>query len=243
MNKKLLSRFLAIPAFAFLLVSCVAEKDFDNSAFETVPPENLSSAPADDPVPAADVYRAKFETSQGDFVIEVHPEWAPRGAAQFRKLIEEGVFNEARFFRVVPGFMVQFGIPGDPKVSAKWRNNTIPDDPVIESNTRGMVSFATSGPNSRTSQVFITYGNHGKEGAQLDSQGFSPFGKVIEGMDIVDSINAEYGETPDQGQIQQQGNTYLNEKFPKLDFIKKATILPEEVETAESADSAEKTSE
>lgn len=167
------------------------------------------------------VYKVKFETTKGDVVIEVHPEWAPLGAAQFKKAIEAGVYNDAKFFRVVKGFMVQFGIPADPALAAKWRSNRINDDKVTQSNQKGYITFATSGPNSRTSQVFINYGDN----KFLDSQGFAPFGKVVEGMEIVEAINAEYGERPDQGRIQSQGNAYLTKEFPKIDGIVKATVI------------------
>lgn len=168
------------------------------------------------------VYKVKFETSKGDFVVEVHPEWAPNGAAHFKKIIESGVYNDAHFFRNVDGFMVQFGIPGDPAVAAEWRGKSLKDDPVKQSNTRGMVTYAqTSMPNSRTTQVFINFGDN----SFLDSQRFAPFGKVVEGLDVVDALNKEYGERPDQGQIQTRGNAYLKEKFPKMDYIKKTTVI------------------
>jgi peptidyl-prolyl cis-trans isomerase A (cyclophilin A) len=174
-----------------------------------------------------DVYQVKFETSKGDFVVEVHPDWAPLGAAQFKKAVEAGVYNDARFFRVVDGFMVQFGIPGDPKLAAEWREKRIKDDPAQQSNQRGMVTFAMGGPNTRTSQVFINFGDN----SFLDSQGFPPFGKVIEGMDVVDALYKEYGEGaprgrgPDQGRIQMEGNAYLTKSFPKMDYIKTATVV------------------
>lgn len=171
---------------------------------------------------APDTFKAKFETTAGDFVIEVHREWSPNGADRFYELVKNGLYDDNKFFRVVPGFMVQFGINGDPKVAAKWKNATIKDDGVIRSNKKGFVTFAKSGlPNSRTSQVFINY----KDNTFLDSQGFSPFGQVVEGMDVVDRINSQYGEKPDQGRIQAQGNEYLNASFPKLDGVKKATIV------------------
>jgi peptidyl-prolyl cis-trans isomerase A (cyclophilin A) len=166
-------------------------------------------------------YLAKFSTSKGDFTIEVNRSWAPRGADRFYNLVLNGYFDEARFFRVVPGFMVQFGIPADPKVAAVWREARIPDDPVKEGNKRGTVTFATAGPNTRTSQMFINFGDN----SALDSQGFAAIGRVTEGMKIVDSLHAGYGERPDQGRIQSQGNAYLTKEFPKLDYIKTATIV------------------
>lgn len=172
------------------------------------------------------VYKAKFDTSKGTFVIEVHRDWAPNGADRFYNLVKNGFYNDARFFRVISGFMVQFGISGNPDVSAVWRDATIPDDPVKQSNTRGMVSFATAGPDTRTTQVFINFGDN----SSLDGQGFAPFGQVVSGMDVVDSIYSGYGEGaprgqgPDQGRVQTEGNAYLVEEFPRLDYIKKATI-------------------
>ena len=167
------------------------------------------------------VFQAKFETTAGDFVIEVHRDWSPNGADRFYTLIDSGAYDDCKFFRVLPDFMVQFGINGDPKVAAKWREATMKDDVVQKSNKRGFITYAKAGPNSRTSQVFINY----KDNTGLDSQGFAPFGQVIEGMDVVDKINSEYRERPNQGLIQSQGNKYLEAEFPKLDGIKKATIL------------------
>jgi peptidyl-prolyl cis-trans isomerase A (cyclophilin A) len=175
---------------------------------------------------APDVYKAKFDTTKGTFVIEVHRAWAPNGADRFYNLVKNGFYNDARFFRVIDGFMVQFGISGNPDLSSVWRDARIPDDPVNQSNTRGMVSFATAGPDTRTTQVFINYGDN----AGLDGQGFAPFGQVVSGMDVVDSFFKGYGEGaprgrgPDQGRVQMEGNAYLMTKFPKLDYVKKATI-------------------
>ena len=172
------------------------------------------------------VYKAKFDTSKGTFVIEVHRDWAPLGADRFYNLVKNGFFDNARFFRVIEGFMVQFGINGDPKIAGVWRDADIKDDPVKQSNQRGMITFATAGPNTRTTQVFINFGDN----AALDGQGFSPFGKVVSGMEVVDSLYGGYGEGapngngPDQGRLQQQGNAYLEKAFPKLDVIKTATI-------------------
>ena len=177
---------------------------------------------------APDIYKATFETSKGTFVIEVHRDWAPNGADRFYNLVKNGFYNDARFFRVIDGFMVQFGISGNPDISAVWRAAQIPDDPVKQSNQRGMVSFATAGPNTRTTQVFINFGDN----AGLDGQGFSPFGQVVSGMDVVDALYKGYGEGaprgagPDQGRVQAEGNAYLITDFPKLDYIKKATVSP-----------------
>lgn len=175
---------------------------------------------------APDVYRAKFDTSKGTFVIEVTRAWAPNGADRFYNLVKNGFFDNCRFFRVLSGFMAQFGINGDPGISAGWRAARIQDDPVKQSNVRGYVSFATGGPNTRTTQTFINFGNN----TRLDAIGFSPFGKVVEGMEIVDSLYASYGEGPpsgagpDQGRVQMEGNAYLNKEFPKLDYVKTAVI-------------------
>jgi peptidyl-prolyl cis-trans isomerase A (cyclophilin A) len=178
---------------------------------------------------APDLYKAKFSTTKGDFVVEVHRDWAPNGADRFYNLVKIGFYDGTRFFRVVDGFMVQWGINGEPSVSARWQNAKIPDDPVKQSNTRGFVTFATSGKDSRTSQVFINYVD---ANTRLDGMGFAPFGKVVTGMNVVDSLYKGYGEGapggsgPSQGMIQTQGNAYLDKSFPQLDSIKTATIVP-----------------
>jgi peptidyl-prolyl cis-trans isomerase A (cyclophilin A) len=169
------------------------------------------------------VFKVKFECSNGTFMVECHRDWAPLGAARFEQLVKEGFYNEGRFFRVVPGFVVQFGLSGDPAINKKWRNERIKDDPVQQSNLPGMLTFATSGPNTRTTQLFINLGNNAR---LLDGKGFTPFGKVVEGMNVVQAINSEYREMPDQGMIQEQGNDYLTKAFPKMDYIKSATIAP-----------------
>jgi peptidyl-prolyl cis-trans isomerase A (cyclophilin A) len=175
---------------------------------------------------APETYRVNFDTSAGPFVIEVHRAWAPNGADRFYNLVKNGFFDNARFFRVISNFMVQFGINGDPAVAAAWRPARISDDPTKESNKRGYVTFATSGPNSRTTQVFINF----KDNGFLDGQGFAPFGQVTSGMEVVDKLYAEYGEGapsgpgPNQQRVQTEGNAYLTKEFPKLDFVKKATI-------------------
>jgi peptidyl-prolyl cis-trans isomerase A (cyclophilin A) len=167
-------------------------------------------------------YRAIFDTSAGPFVILVHRSWAPRAADRFYNLVKYGFFDGDRFFRVVPNFMVQFGLNGDPAVQGPWMkaNANIPDDPVTQSNKKGMITFATAGPNTRTTQVFINF----KDNTFLDPQGFAPFGEVVSGMEAVQKINAEYGEQPVPPLIQRQGNAYLTKAFPKLDYVKKATI-------------------
>jgi len=171
-------------------------------------------------------YKAKFETSKGTFVVEVKRAWAPLGADRFYNLVKSGFYDNVRFFRVISGFMVQFGINGDPSVMARWRGAPIKDDPVKTSNKRGFITFAMAGPNTRTSQVFINF----VDNTALDGMGFAPFGQVVSGMNVVDKINAEYGEGaprgrgPDQGRIQMEGNAYLAKEFPRLDYVKKATI-------------------
>lgn len=179
--------------------------------------EDTSSWPAEAP----DVFKVKFECSNGDFVVEIHKEWAPLGVERFYQICKEGVYNDARFFRVIPGFMVQWGIPGDPNLAAQWREAVIKDDPVIQTNSPGMISFATGGPNTRTTQVFINYGDN----ARLDGMGFAPFGKVVEGMDVVKAINAKHREDPNQGLIQRKGNEYLKASFPDLDYIKTVRLV------------------
>jgi peptidyl-prolyl cis-trans isomerase A (cyclophilin A) len=193
----------------------------DTSAKALDPATATATAPA--------VYKVKFATTKGDFTVEVHRDWAPGGADRFYNLVKMGYFSDIAFFRVIKGFMVQFGIHGDPAVNKVWRNANIKDDPSgKQSNTRGMVTFATAGPNTRTVQIFINYGNN----ANLDSMGFAPFGKVVgDGMKVVDAIEGMYGEGapggrgPSQGRVQNEGNTYLKAEFPKLDWIKSATII------------------
>ena len=177
---------------------------------------------------APETFKAQFDTTKGKFTIEVTRALAPNGADRFYNLVRSGYFTDVAFFRVVPCFMCQFGIHGDPAVSAKWRDANIPDDPVKGSNTRGTITFATAGPNTRTTQLFINFGNN----VGLDGQGFSPFGSVTESMDVVDKIYSEYGDGapygrgPDQGRIQGEGNAYLKKDFPNLDYIKSATVVP-----------------
>ena len=203
----------AIRALALATVLTVpAVTAFAQAGSLTNPAALTEQAPA--------TYKARFETSKGVFVVEVTRALAPRGADRFYNLVKSGYYDGVRFFRVVPGFVVQFGMHGDPKVQAVWKDARIPDDPVKQTNARGTLVFATSGKNARTTQVFVNFDNN----ARLDGLGFAPFGRVVSGMNVVEAINAEYGEAPDQRGIQAYGNAYLAQEFPRLDFIKKATI-------------------
>jgi len=177
---------------------------------------------------APESFRARFDTSQGVFVIAVERAWAPLAADRFYNLVKNGFYNDTRFFRVLDGFMAQIGINGDPSIQSNWRNATIQDDPVKQSNKRGFVTFAkSSAPNSRSTQIFINYRDNS---SSLDGLGFSPFGEVTSGMDVVDKLYNGYGEGapsgkgPNQGTLQSEGNAYLNKEFPRLDYIKTATI-------------------
>jgi len=172
------------------------------------------------PVTAPNEFKVKFDTSKGPFIVEVHRDWAPYGVDRFYELVKSGFYDDARFFRVVPGFVVQWGMHRDPRVSAQWSQRNIPDDPVRQSNLPGYITYATRGPATRTTQLFINLGNN----ASLDSQGFAPFGKVTDGMDVVTSLYSGYGQTPQQPLIEQQGNEYLKSQFPNLDYIKSTKI-------------------
>ena len=172
-------------------------------------------------------FNANFDTSVGSFVITVTRAWAPNGADRFYNLVKNGFYNDARFFRAIPNFMVQFGIHANPTISALWRNARIPADKVTQSNKRGYVTFAMgASPDTRTTQVFINF----RDNANLDAMGFAPFGQVTSGMEVVDKIHTGYGEGaprgkgPEQGRVQAEGNAYLTKAFPRLDYIKSATI-------------------
>ena len=173
---------------------------------------------------APDLFKVNFATTKGDFVVEVHRAWAPHGADRFYNLVKSGFFTDAAFFRYVPGFIVQFGIPADPRVARVWHTARIPDDPVKQGNTTGTVVFATAGPNTRTTQLFVNLNDN----AGLDGQGFAAFGKVVQGMNVVQKLYSGYGEKPEQGSIQNEGKAYLDKSFPNLDSIKSATVISEE---------------
>ncbi len=176
---------------------------------------------------APDTFKAKFETTKGAFTVEVTRASAPNGADRFYSLVKAGYFTDIAYFRVIPGFMAQFGIHGDPAIASAWKQARIPDDAVKGSNVRGTISFATGGPGTRTTQLFINL----VDNARLDGMGFSPFAKVVEGMDVVDKLNGEYGDGaplgrgPAQHRVQAEGNAYLKRDFPNLDYIKTASIV------------------
>lgn len=168
------------------------------------------------------MFRADFKTSKGEFQVEVHRDWAPLGADRFYNLVNNGFFDDARFFRVIEGFVAQFGLNGDPRVSAAWSEARLEDDPVAESNRRGTITFATAGENSRTTQVFINF----KDNSRLDGMGFAPFGEVVSGMEVVDQLYSGYGDGVAQNRIVAEGNEYLKKEFPDLDYVVEATVVP-----------------
>jgi peptidyl-prolyl cis-trans isomerase A (cyclophilin A) len=211
-------RSIALVASGLMLAASLAfaeqagKVDFSKAKLKT-PAQLTETAPA--------TYKAVFDTSAGKFVVEVHRDWAPKGADRFYNLVKNGFYDDGRFFRVIPGFMVQFGINGDAAVQKAWLNTNLTDDPVKQTNKKGFITFATAGPNTRTTQVFINYANN----ANLDRQGFAPFGEVTSGMDVVEKLNADYGEKPNAGNAYlMRGNAYITQSFPKLDYVKKATI-------------------
>ncbi len=189
----------------------------------------LGAAP-EVPARAPEVFRVRFATSQGAFVVEAHREWAPLGVDRFHRLVAAGFFDGSRFFRVVAGFIAQFGIAGDPAVTALWKDRTIPDDPVRQSNTRGTIAYAMTGPGTRSTQLYVNLADN----ARLDAQGFAPIGRVTAGMEVVDRLYSGYGETAGggmrggrQGKLLAGGNAYLDSEFPKLDRLLRAQLLEE----------------
>ena len=176
----------------------------------------------------ANVFRVRLETSKGPIVVAVHRDWAPHGADRFRELVTARYFDDTRFFRVVKGQWAQFGINGDPAVATRWRTRTIPDDPNRQSVTRGRVAFAFKDPNGRTTQVYISL----RDNSAQDAQGFAPFGEVVEGMDVADALNSEYGETSGGGiragkqdPLFAGGNAFLDREFPRLDRLLHAVVM------------------
>ena len=222
-------RSLKLFAIVAALVAAACQKSADKAPAATssgATPDFHNPADPAFATQAPDSFRARFATTKGDFVIAVHRAWAPLGADRFYNLVRSGYYDGVRFFRVLPGFMAQFGIHGDTAVTTAWRERRIADDPVRRTNLRGMVTFATAGPGTRTTQIFINYGNNDR----LDAMGFAPFGQVVEGMEVVDKLYGDYGEGggrgrgPDQFRLNVEGEKYLARQFPKLDKINKATI-------------------
>jgi peptidyl-prolyl cis-trans isomerase A (cyclophilin A) len=223
------SILVGLAALSVLSLAC-AEKSGNANAKDSATPSAAAnpspganpsgSAPPAAATPAPDSFRVTFETSRGSFVVQVNRAWAPNGADRFHQLVEQHFFDQTRFFRVVPGFVAQFGLSANPKDNAAWDAKPIPDDSVRNSNLHGVLTFASMGPGTRTHQLFINL----KDNAPLDAMGFPPIGRVVKGLSVVDSLYAGYGEDPDQGSIQAQGNTYLDRAFPKLDYIKTARL-------------------
>lgn len=211
---KLQSLIFGLAAVALATVGVTAgQVDLNKAAKLRNPAALTEQAPA--------TYKASFDTSRGVFVVEVHRDWAPNGADRFYNLVKNGFYDDTRFFRVIPRFMVQWGMNGNPAVQRAWKSAMLKDDPVKQSNKAGYVSFAAlPSPNSRTTQVFINF----VDNARLDRMNFAPFGRVIQGMDVVNKLNSQYGERPAQDQVEAKGNAYLNKEFAKLDYIKTATI-------------------
>jgi peptidyl-prolyl cis-trans isomerase A (cyclophilin A) len=185
---------------------------------------------------APEMYKVKFTTTKGDVIMEITRAWAPLGADRFYNLVRYGFYKDAAFFRVIPRFVAQFGIPARPDVGAAWDHAYIVDDRVTQSNKRGTLTFATAGPNTRTTQIFLNFSDN----VGLDTQGFAPFGQVIEGMDVVDKFFAGYGDSPDQGRITAYGKAYLDKSFPNLDRIIAASILPADAPAAPAATDTKK---
>ncbi len=201
---------------AAIAVALVAGADAMSAPEKLTDPSKLTAK-------APDTFKAKFETTKGTFVLEIHRDWSPNGADRFYNLVKNGYYDGVKFFRVVPGFVVQWGIHGDPSIANKWLSANIPDDSVKESNKRGFITYAkSSAPNSRSVQLFINLVDNGR----LDGMGFAPFGKVVDGMDVVDKLYGGYAEglTKLQGRIAEEGNAFLEKQYPQLDGIKKATI-------------------
>ena len=217
----LLCIFVAlVPALAAGQAQSAAQPSGEHSrAHMTTDPALLQ--PATLKAKAPDVYDVKFTTTKGDFVVQVNRAWAPIGADRFYNLVKHGFFTGAPFFRVVQGFIIQFGLTPAPAVNRAWQNANIKDDPVTQSNKPGYLTFATAGPNTRTTQLFINFGNN----TFLDNQGFAPFGQVTSGMDVVKNLYSGYGEQPNQGAITSQGKAYIEKNFPKIDSIVSATVV------------------
>lgn len=218
----------AVPTVALAILVALATASVGLDAQTAAAKKSLMN-PAGLKEKAPETYNVKFDTSAGEFVIKVTRAWAPNGADRFYNLVKNGFYDDTRFFRAIPNFMVQFGIHGSPLVSSLWKNARIPPDKVTQSNKKGFITFAMGAtPDTRTTQVFINFRNN----SNLDGMGFAPFGEVVSGIENVDKIYTGYGEGaprgkgPEQGRVQAEGNAYLNKSFPKMDYIKTATIVP-----------------
>ena len=211
---------------AALAVSACTRSSSPDAASTAAPPGTPRHVALLDPsratLSAPPAFNARLDTTRGTVLIRVTRAWAPRGADRFFNLVQAGFFDDTAFFRVLPGFVVQFGLSGVPQINAAWQTARIQDDPVRESNRRGRITFATAGPNTRTSQVFINTGDN----RNLDLTGFAPFGEVIEGIGVIEQVYSGYGERPDQSLITANGNAYLKSEFPRLDYIRRAAIVP-----------------
>lgn len=209
-------------AAALLMIGCSAG---DESTPRAAPNPLLQPARFTDTAPA--VFQVRFETSEGDFLVDVYRNWAPLGADRFYNLVSAGYFDDTRIYRVLEGFVAQFGLNGDPWVNQAWKTEFLVDDPVIRENTRGRVTFAKGGRHSRTTEVFVNL----RDNTQLDANQFSPLGEVVEGMDVVDRLYAAYGDGPPRGDgpyqamVEARGNAYLDDAFPELTRIVRATVV------------------
>ncbi len=217
---------LLAAAGALALLGCSSSNETKTASKKEETPATAPAATAPKKEQAPDVFKVNLDTSKGPVVLEIHRDWAPVGVDHFYGLVKTGFYDGARFFRVVRGFVVQFGINGNPDTNRLWSNMNLPDDPVKEHNVMGTITYATAGPNTRSTQLFINLTNN----SRLDRDGFAPFGKVVSGMAAVEAFYGGYGdmppggEGPDPSQIEAQGYDYLLNHFPRLDFVKKATI-------------------
>ena len=215
---------LLLPPLALLALAACGDPPRHPAADQRASTTPSIPGPAAEPLRSPDRYRVAFTTSRGAFTVEVTRALAPRAADRFFELVQGGYYARTRFYRVVPGFVAQWGIHGDPAVSARWREATIPDDPPRTPNVRGTIAFAASGPASRTTEVFVSTGDNRRA---LDRQRFAPFGTVVEGMDVVERINGEYGEEPNHAKIKRQGTAYLTRWFPALDSVVAVRLVPD----------------
>ena len=215
-------------ATTILIILSAASCGGDSDETGSPTARNPLLRPQDYTETAPAVFQVQLETSAGDLILEIHREWAPLGADRFYNLVNSGYYNETRIYRVIPGFMAQFGLNGDPYVNQAWKSQFIVDDPVVESNVRGRVAFAMSGVHSRTTQVFISYDDN----SELDEEGFTPIGEVIDGMDVAASFYADYGDGPPRGDgpyqamAEARGNEYMDVDFPELTRIQRAHVMP-----------------